>query len=994
MTTIRRIYVFVVCFVSLQWAAASFKPLLDALLRWLLTGQTSDLRSAVFPLAVVIAGTPVFLGHWLWAEWSARRDPTERRCLERHLYLYLTLGLLTIYLALAIHSGVEALFQVLLPTSLTQIDSRAIPLAAFISSFPSVAALGALWGYHRFVIAQDEKAESRPPAERPAGIKFFGNLGFVSVGMALMAYGVFQILYELLSLPDQHTLLSLPAAAGALAAGGALWPTHQRMLARDPSASASFKVIMRWLYAHLFIFVGWALAIGGLVSAQQWLFARWNNSAETTLPAGLAALIAGLPLLTYHEWTLRRAAPGSGLKACRQLYAAGANLAGLVMVIVGAINGFHWLFGLNVDWRVPIPDMAAWLIPGLLTWAYYEFELYPVDKSLRWWHALALSLLGLYLAGTGAVYLQVWLMGRLSAPDATLASALGWLLTGFPVLIYYERLVYRYQPQGKALARWFTAWAVQGFGVLMTTAGMVQSLRWLFDLLGGERPVAPFGAPWLLAGALMWAYYRRVMAHSESDQPFLTRLSLFGFSGLGVSLTTIGLIGVQEWLFSRFVGEPMLRLPDSLAALITGLPLWLYFWRWASRLFASGQPAEQKSDLRKAYLYVIIYMGVNGAVITIGLLLNGILRQVLGLPTTGSLALPLSIMIASVALWAYHAYGLRSDIRRAGETSLQGGMQRLYWYLVAGVGLLAFALGLAGTLSSVLRLIASLWEGNGVTVELREQLAGSLASLLAGLPVWASAWFPAQHAATVPGGAEMRRSLLRKAYLYFYLLAAILAALVFSVTIVFQLLNALFGLFRGDNLLADLGQSIGFALIGSALWIYHGWVLRGDGRFAKQEKEQVAQQVTAQQAQALSQLKARWAGFRVVVVDPGSGKFGHTVIHELRREWPHLNVVGMGLTLEARAVLQSESLLAPDTEPSAMQDEAAQLVDASLVVAPWTAASPGSIVARSKATKLIVPVAVEGMQWVGVPPTAATAPSVIQAVRQILQAQAVASRGG
>jgi len=987
MTTIRRIYVFVVCFISLQSVAVSIKLLLDALLNWLVTQQTSDLRSVVFPLAVVIAGTPMFLGHWLWADWSARRDPAERRCLERHLYLSVTLALLTAYLAFAIYATVQALLQLLLPASLRQIEAHSTPLPAFISSLLTVIVLSLVWGYHRLTSAQDEKAEPQPSAERPAPLEFFSNLGFAGLGMALMTFGVFMILYDLLRLPEEHTLLFFSTAAGAWVAGSVLWAYHQWGLVRDPSARADFKVATRWLYAQSFSFVGWTLVVGGLVGVQTWFFAWLSGSAQTTLPTLTAALITGLPLFIYHEWNLDRAS-ADGLKLWRQLYVAGINLTALMMAIVGAINSLDWALGFIAGRNAVIPDAAAWLLPGLFTWAYYEFEMYRVDKSVRWWQALGLSLLGALLISIGAMYLQEWMMGAMSAGGMTLTAALSWLFTGLPVCLYYEWLVYRHQRHGQATARWFTAWAVQNCGVWMTTIGLIQSLHWLFDLLAGERPMAPFGASWLGAGVLLWIYYRQVSARSGGEEPLFTRLSVFGFSGLGISLTTLGLIGVQEWIFARFVGKPVLNLPDTLAALIAGLPLWLYFWRWASRLFASGQPEEQKSDLRKIYLYLIIYIAVHSAVITLGLLMNGLLRQLLGLPTTGSLGLPLSIIIASVALWAYHAFVLHQDIRRVGETSLQGGMQRLYWYLVAGIGLLAFVLGLAGTLSSVLRLIAALSEGAAFTVALREQLAAALASLLAGLPVWASAWFPAQRAARLPRKVEMRRSLLRKAYLYFYLLLATLVVLIFSVTIVFQLLNALFGLFHGGNLLADLGQSIGFAVMGVALWVYHSWALRGDQRFARQENEQIAQQTADKHQEALQKLKARWASFRVVVVDPGDGRFGQAVINELGREWPQLNVVGVGLTPQARGVLQpADAVPATDPEASPPPTEGTLLRDASLIIAPWTAAAPSSLIAQSKAIKLIVPIPVEGMHWVGVPALAATASSLIQAVRQILQAQ-------
>lgn len=971
MTTIRRIYIFIACFVSLQWTAVSIKSLLDAFLHWLLIGQTEDLRSIVFPLAVVIVGTPIFLGHWLWAQSLARTDPNEQDALERHLYLHLTVGLLTAYLAFAIHSGIEALLYVLLPKALTAITNWEDPLATFISILPTVVALGWLWNYHRKVIAQDEKISSVTAPAKVSTLPFLSNLAFAAIGMALITYGLLFLLEELLYFPQQHTLYSFATSAGLLSAGMGLWAYHQRWLIRTADATAALKVNLRWFYWQGFSFVGWVLTVQGLITTQRWFTDWYNDGYKTTLPTGLAALITGLGVLVYHEWLLHKSGTHEQLRTRRQLYALALNLVSLVMVVNGLSSGLDWLIRVIGREAALIPDTATWLIPGLLTWLYTEREVIPIHKSVRWWQALVLSLFGAYLTAVGLFYTQGWILGRLSQPYTDLASVLSNLLTGLPVFIYYERLVIQNEAQGNAPARWFTAWLAQSIGVWLTTFGMVQTWRWLFDVLSGQHPTVPFAAGWLLPGALLWVYYQRVIANGRSHEPLLTRIAIFAFSGLGISLTTFGLIGVQEWFFSRFSGAPVLHTPDALATLIAGLPLWLYFWRSAQRLFASGAPAEEKSNLRKAYLYLIIYLTVNGAVITIGLLMNGLFRRLFGLPSRGTLPLPLSIIIASVALWAYHAYVLRGDIAKAGESSLQGKMQRLYWYLVAGVGLMAFVLGLSATLSTLLRLATNDAGNSGLAGWLWEELANALALLFAGGPVWASAWFPAQKSALVPENTEMRRSILRKGYLYFYLLAATLSVLIYSVQVVFQLLNGLFGL-SDRGVLAELGQSLGFAIIAGVLWVYHVGVLRGDGRFADQEKEQSTQQKALLKGAALQAQKARWQSFRVVVVSTPGETFAQIALKALDDEAPYLNV----------ATVEFANNLAPQAT--------ATLAEASLIIAPWTVATPGGAVAQSPARKLIVPLAVAGVEWVGVQPVTAVGPALLRALRPILKAQATA----
>lgn len=88
MVTVRRWYMFLICMISLQsvtWA-------LIALLQDTVLGEHAPLAIA-FQSAVIIVGLPVFLGHWLWAQRLAVRDPDERGSVLRCLYLYATLAM-------------------------------------------------------------------------------------------------------------------------------------------------------------------------------------------------------------------------------------------------------------------------------------------------------------------------------------------------------------------------------------------------------------------------------------------------------------------------------------------------------------------------------------------------------------------------------------------------------------------------------------------------------------------------------------------------------------------------------------------------------------------------------------------------------------------------------------------------------------------------------------------------------------------------------------
>jgi hypothetical protein len=259
---------------------------------------------------------------------------------------------------------------------------------------------------------------------------------------------------------------------------------------------------------------------------------------------------------------------------------------------------------------------------------------------------------------------------------------------------------------------------------------------------------------------------------------------------------------------------------------------------------------------------------------------------------------------------------------------------------------------------------------------MREQLAWFTAALIAGLPVWLLPWRSAQlaAAATTPEGAQERRSLVRKIYLYFYIFVATMSALGAAIYVVYQLLSLVLGERGSTTLLSDLGRAIAFILIAVAVWLYHGYVLREDGRLARQE-----------QAQQLSTL-------RVAVVDAGEGHFGRALLDRLRLELPGLRLVPVGLTETAAAAMG-----APGAAPLAEQ-----LAGVSVIAGPWTmvashliggaaASESAQTIAATPARKLLVPAPVAGWEWVGTEEghLEGLVQQTVAAIRQIVEGEEV-----
>jgi len=812
MNLIRRIYVYVVCFISLQLLIAAINAMVGGFLRRSVDRNDDFLGWLVLQIATIIVAAPFYVGHWLWAEVSARKQTDERESVIRRLYLYATLSALLIYIIVAAVNGIQAILSPAFAVSAIFDE-----LPTIFNSLATFGAAGILWMYHRLVAVQDEKATPEVSRGGLGLIKYLYRLLFSATGTVLVMVGVFGVLYVLLSPSNERVLSDFPIRIALLIVGGFVVIPFQFFLLIDPDSKEGVCEALSWLYSAGFGAIGLLLAVSGLQLVQSWLFARWNSDTSSLLPSAVSSLVVGAMALIYHEARLYRAR-NETLKLLRWLYGYGVSAAGMVGVVVGAITILRWGFDAVAGSRYRIPDVAAWWIIGAMMWGYYRFIVMPISSK-------------------------------------------------------------------------------------------------------------PIGV--------------------------LQRLYTFGFSGLGLTLATIGFIGVQEWLFSRLLGKGVARLPDALAALITGLPLWLGFWAWAQIRFAKGGDEEGKSDLRKAYLYVVIYIAVNTVVITTALLINGILRVLLRLPTEGGLGLLLAIIIATSALWAYHAFVLRSDIKRAGESKLQSGMERLYWYVIAAVGLLALVIGLAGDVNVLVRSLQK-----GFDAAQREQLAGFTATWLAGLPVWLMGWLPAQRRAARNDdlGADARRSILRKIYLYFYWLSSVLSVLFNAIFIVYQMLALFVGVLAGESILdtvTSLGQAIGFTVIGAVLWVYHFLVLRGDNSFAKREQEVVEQK----------DLEA-WQTLRVIIVSEDE-TFAAPMAAGLKKLLPHLSPEIVRL-------------------PVAEADIESKLAAADAIVTPWTLAQQTHI-ANSPAHKIIVPIPLKDATWIGLSQMANYEVQIAQAVRGVLQ---------
>lgn len=429
------------------------------------------------------------------------------------------------------------------------------------------------------------------------------------------------------------------------------------------------------------------------------------------------------------------------------------------------------------------------------------------------------------------------------------------------------------------------------------------------DATAGESVVALL----VLAGMLWYFNAQRLdLAARFADEVFfcgVQRLAALVLAFLSLSVVLSNAASLLGWLLFELSPQPagmmIAALPRTeVAALLTSMGAWLLAWRFAQRLFAGGAVVELQSVVRKLYLYVLLFAGMFTTVTNLALVLGGALRALLGLPAAGDWQPLAAAVIVFGFIWAYHAAVLRADDAHAQLLGGQLVVRRLYLYLAAALGLGAVLVGFGGLLTVLIR-----WPYES---DQREPLAVVSAALLAGLPVWALAWRAVQAAAHA--SAAERHSSLRRGYLYFFLLLAVLGVLTSTVFVVARLINLMLAV-DAQEMLPGTAQAVGYGLLSAALWLVQQRLLAAD-RAAQDALAQIA--LAGKQAtlllpagdaftQALqSALQAAHPGLQVLVQSPVPGA-----------ALPDSGLLLLPATLAARIPAGARALLLPLPVPGA-----------------------------------------------------------------------------
>jgi hypothetical protein len=565
-----------------------------------------------------------------------------------------------------------------------------------------------------------------------------------------------------------------------------------------------------------------------------------------------------------------------------------------------------------------------------------------------------------------------------------LASWLAVIIVGLPIFLFHWLMAQRLADQdpeerGSIIRRIFL------YGILAAGAAPIISNIYrlvdntLLTLLGGSRPdYYPYDLTIgehlvaLLIWGVIWIYVwwqiqtdnrlimsqlasnKRGQAHpvaGRDDWGGVRRIYLLAFSLAGLVMVTWGAIALLQ-LLMQLPAEVVWRSPiaNNSARLLVGAAVWAIHWLRLQQLFFSGSVAEERSVLRKVYLYLAVLVYSVMAVGSATMLLKRLMELALGAPPAeepllSQLSGPVPLMIVGAIFWAYHWQVLRQDAQQAPEAPRQAGVRRIYAYLVAAIGLSVLLVGIGGLLSIVVDLLTTP-AAVGLSYY-REQVALFSAMTVVGVPVWLIPWRTMQGVALTPPGAgtageEERRSTIRKIYLYLFVFVAAIAVFSSVGWFVFHILTAILGADLPNDFITLVLDALVIALLASGVWFYHWWAIRQDGQLQQQD-----------QARRLSDIS-------VVVIDGNEGKLGQTIIRQLQHDLPGLQLNPIGLTPQATTAMAAQPF---STALAGVMDTA------HYIIGPWQsllAAEVAPAVAASPAQKLAVPTPNPNWIWAGV----------------------------
>jgi len=489
---------------------------------------------------------------------------------------------------------------------------------------------------------------------------------------------------------------------------------------------------IRRLYFYAVALISLEVVLWGVIGLLRSIFSSQLVDTADVLAQALALVLVGLPIFLFHWiWAQRVSAKDEEERTAslRAIFFYAVLIGTLVPVIqnllalidrsilgVTNISASRAFLGGFQTWQ---DNLIAILINGVVAF-YFWNALRDAWKSLsdpenfadvRRLYRYLWLLYSLLMVVFGAQQIIRYVF-YLPVPTSLLgevgremfANGLTLLLVGTPLWVYVWRICQDALPdpaERDSNLRLGILYVLSLGGVITVLSAGGTLLDVVLRRAFGEAMetyefVRDIGGPISIGVPLaaVWAYYGGWLKHQiGSDQDTLRRagkqrLYSYILSALGLGAAFIGVTLVLSFIIDLSTSDALWgstlrsRLTGSLATLVVGLPLWLITWRpMQAEALAQGPSTgsgqalgdhARRSNIRRAYLYLALFAGVIGGMVSaVGLVYNLINAALTGDVDSNFFADVLNA-IQMLALFAvllvYHLNCLRRDGAQAAET--------------------------------------------------------------------------------------------------------------------------------------------------------------------------------------------------------------------------------------------------------------------------------------------------------------------------------------
>jgi len=389
MGTVKRLYFYGVCFVSL-FMVINGAILLVQVLAESFSGTTMFAKSSGIVaggIALVVVGFPLWVFHWRMIQVRALNVPAESQTLIRKFYIYLLLG---VSLSMAANSIVGLLRWILGVEAFSGYD-----LGGFIAWL-------AIWLMHWRL----ELREGQTTREN-ALIRQFYIYSVCLISLAALCFGLGRMIYFLLLDGYQIASSSVvflnesggawrPSVRDALVSfvvGGTIWLKHWGITPKEWTGLGNLTTesLILKVYLHICVVVGGVVltftALGiTLTGIFQWLLSATDERLLTHfefIPGTIALFSVGTGLWIYHTWLLHEAQSYTEdrIDPAGRPYLYLVMTIGVVLLAVGMFFLVGTILDLLINFATDVTNKdeslerlstsLSLLVIGSITWLYH-----------------------------------------------------------------------------------------------------------------------------------------------------------------------------------------------------------------------------------------------------------------------------------------------------------------------------------------------------------------------------------------------------------------------------------------------------------------------------------------------------------------------------------------------------------------------------------------------------------------------------------------------